>query len=36
MNIAGNKVILRAIEEQDKEMLLHLIQVPEMAKMTGG
>ncbi|MEY8336467.1 GNAT family protein [Lachnospiraceae bacterium 62-35] len=36
MNIAGNKVILRAMEEQDRGMLLSLIQDPEIEKVTGG
>ena len=35
MDIAGNKVLLRAIEEQDKEMLLNLINDPEITKITG-
>lgn len=36
MNITGNKVVLRAMEEQDKEMLLDLIKDPEISKVTGG
>ena len=30
MDITGHKVILRAIEEQDKELLLDLIKDPEI------
>lgn len=36
MNITGNKVILREIEEPDQEMLLALIKDPEIEKVTGG
>lgn len=36
MKIEGNKVILREMGEQDQEMLLNLIQDPEIEKMTGG
>lgn len=36
MDITGNRVILRTVEEQDKEMLLNLIEDPETAKVTGG
>ncbi len=36
MNLAGNKVILRTIEEQDREMLLNLIKDPEIIKITRG
>ena len=36
MDITGNKVILRAIEEQDKELLLDLIKDPEISKVTRG
>lgn len=36
MDIAGNTVILRALEEQDSKMLKNLIEDPETAKVTGG
>ena len=36
MKIAGDKVILRAVEEQDREMLPKLIQSQEMPKLAGG
>ena len=36
MNIIGEKVLLRAIEETDKEMFLNLINDPETEKMLGG
>ena len=36
MDITGNKVVLRTVEEQDQEMLLNLIEDPEAAKVTGG
>ncbi len=36
MRIAGNKVILRTAEEQDRELLLSLSQDPDIAKVTGG
>lgn len=36
MDIIGNKVVLRAMEEQDREMLLNLIQDPDVTKITGG
>ena len=36
MYIAGNKVILRAVEEQDREMMPKLIQSQEMTKLAGG
>lgn len=36
MNIIGNKVILRALEERDNEMLWNLINDPEVEKMIGG
>ena len=36
MDITGNKVVLRAGEEQDKEMLLNLVKDSKAAKMTGG
>ena len=36
MDITGHKVILRAIEEQDKELLLDLIKDPEISKVTRG
>lgn len=36
MYITGNKVMLRAVEEPDREMLQNLIQSQEMTKMTGG
>ena len=36
MNIVGEKVILRAMEETDKEMFLELINDPETEKMIGG
>lgn len=36
MVIAGDKVVLRKVEEQDGEMILNLIQEPEAAKATGG
>ena len=29
MDITGNKVVLRTVEEQDQEMLLNLIEDPE-------
>ncbi len=36
MDIAGDRVILRVIEEQDKNMLQNLIEEPKTAKVTGG
>lgn len=36
MNITGNKVILRTMEEQDQEMLLGLIHDPEITRVIGG
>lgn len=36
MDITGHKVILRAIEEQDKELLLDLIKDSEISKVTRG
>ena len=36
MNIYGDKVVLRAIEERDKEMFLNLINDPETERMLGG
>ena len=36
MDIMGKRVVLRAIEEQDKEMLLDLIQDPDITKVTVG
>ena len=36
MEIRGNKVILRTMEEQDQEMLLGLIQDQEITRVTGG
>ena len=36
MEIAGNKVVLRPVEEQDREMLMNLIADPEIVKVTGG
>ena len=36
MNIEGDKVILREMREQDKEMLLNLIKDSETEKVTGG
>lgn len=36
MDITGNKVVLRAIEEQDKEMFVDLIKDPQTAKATKG
>ncbi len=36
MEIGGKRVVLREIEEQDEEMLLHLNKVPEAGKVTGG
>ena len=36
MNIIGNKVILRAIEEWDNEILKQLVNDPETEKMIGG
>lgn len=36
MNLTGEKVILRAMEEQDQDMLLNLIQDPYTVKTTGG
>lgn len=34
-NVIGDKVLLRAIEEQDKEMLMNLSSDPEIIKVTG-
>ncbi|MBQ3133419.1 MAG: GNAT family N-acetyltransferase [Clostridia bacterium] len=36
MNIIGERVVLRALEEQDNEMLLSLINDPEIECMIGG
>jgi len=36
MNIIGEKVVLRAIEERDRDMFLCLINDPETEKMIGG
>lgn len=36
MDIVGNKVLLRAVEEQDRGMLVSLINDPEITKVTGG
>lgn len=36
MNIAGKKVVLRTVEEQDRELLMTLIHDPEITKITGG
>jgi RimJ/RimL family protein N-acetyltransferase len=36
MNIIGEKVILRALEPQDKDMLLSIINDPETEYMLGG
>lgn len=36
MDILGNKVVLRTVEDQDKEMMLNLIKDPEITKVTGG
>lgn len=36
MNIIGDKTVLRAVELQDKEILLELINDPETEKMIGG
>ena len=36
MNIQGNKVILRALESRDNQMLLELINDPETERMLGG
>lgn len=36
MRITGDKVILREIEESDREMLVDLIRTSEGIKMTGG
>jgi RimJ/RimL family protein N-acetyltransferase len=35
-DLTGEKVILRCVEEQDREMLISLIQDPETIKITGG
>ncbi len=36
MNIIGENVVLRAIEERDRDMFLDLINDPETEKMIGG
>ena len=36
MNIVGERIILRAIEEQDNEILLELINDPKTERMIGG
>lgn len=36
MEIAGNRVVLRSVEEQDREMLTNLVADPEIVKVTGG
>ena len=36
MNIIGEKIVLRAIEEKDRDMFLCLINDPETEKMIGG
>lgn len=36
MNIVGNKIVLRAIEPEDKDMFLEIINDPETEKMIGG
>lgn len=36
MNIIGDKVVLRAIEESDNEILKELMNNPELEKMLGG
>ena len=36
MNLSGEKVILRTIEEQDQELLLNLIRDQETIRITGG
>ena len=36
MNIIGDKIVLRAIEEKDREMFLNLINDPDTEEMIGG
>lgn len=36
MDIIGSKVILRTMEEQDREMVMNLIGDPQIVKVTGG
>ncbi|MEN1762034.1 GNAT family protein [Anoxynatronum sibiricum] len=36
MNIMGNKVLLRAIEESDLELLREMINDPDIERLTGG
>ena len=36
MNVAGNRVLLRAVKEQDRELLQSLIQDPDIVKVTKG
>ena len=36
MNILGEKVLLRAIEERDRDMFLELINDPDIERMIGG
>lgn len=36
MVIAGNRVVLRSVEEQDQEMIRNLVADPEIVKVTGG
>lgn len=36
MEITGDRVILRTIQEQDRELLLNLINDPEITRITGG
>lgn len=36
MNLIGKKTILRAIEEKDQELLLQMVNDPEIEKMIGG
>lgn len=36
MNISGERVLLRAIEKRDRDLLLELINDPETEKMLGG
>lgn len=36
MDAAGDKVILRGMKEQDRELLLNLVEDPEITKVTGG
>ena len=36
MEIAGNRVVIRSVEEQDQEMIRNLVADPEIVKVTGG